>query len=80
VDLIGRVDGMLRAGNFAADPTGETPLSARSTVLRYTLGTSYAFERAFRLKVSVELWQWSDADEEGKKLDVGLHTAFVGTF
>lgn len=80
VDLIGRVDGMLRAGNFAADPTGETLLSARSTVVRYTLGTSYAFERSFRLKMSVELWQWSDADEQGRKLDVGLHTAFVGTF
>jgi hypothetical protein len=80
VDLIGRVDGMLRVGNFAADPTGETPLSARSSVVRYTLGTTYAFERGFRLKTSTELWQFSDADDSGRKIDVGIHVAFVGTY
>jgi hypothetical protein len=80
LDFMARVDGMLRIGNFAADPTGETPLSDRSWVSRYTLGVSYAFERGFRMKLSTELWQFSDADDDGHTLEFGAHVAFVAAF
>ncbi len=80
LDVIARVDGLYRVGNFLTDPTGETPISGRSSILRYTLGTSYAFERGFRFKLSTELWQFSDEDDDGDKLEVGLHAAFVASY
>ncbi len=80
LDLILRVDGMLRIGNYAVDTSGETPITQRSQVVRYTLGTYYAFEHGFRLKASGEVWQFSDADDDGKSIELGVHLAFVGTF
>jgi hypothetical protein len=80
LDLIGRLDGMYRVGNVLQDPTGDTPLRRRSTVFRYTLGTSYAIERGLRLKLSTELWQWTDKDDTGRDADVGVHVGMVGTF
>jgi hypothetical protein len=80
LDMIARVDGLYRVGNFLADPTDETPLARRSSVVRYTLGASYAFERGFRLKLSTELWNFSDADDDGHTLAVGLHAAFVAAY
>jgi hypothetical protein len=80
VDLLARIDGMYRVGNFASDPSGETPLKRRSSVARYTIGGYYAFEHGFRMKLSTELWQFSDEDDDGKRLELGIHTAFVGTF
>ncbi len=80
LDVIARVDGLYRVGNFLKDPTDETPLSLRSSILRYTLGTSYAFERGFRLKLSTELWQFSDADDDGHSLAVGMHASFVAAY
>jgi hypothetical protein len=80
LDLIARVDGLYRIGNFAADPSDETPLRRRSSMVRYTLGTSYAFERGFRLKLSTELWSFSDADDDGHTLAVGMHAAFVAAY
>jgi hypothetical protein len=85
LDLIGRVDGMYRIGNFPASSSvgtgGQAPsLSRRSTVIRYTLGTSWMIERSLRLKLSAELWQFSDRDDETRTQQVGLHSAIVGTF
>jgi hypothetical protein len=80
VDLIARVDGLYRVGNFLGEGDEVVPLARRSSIIRYTLGGSYAFERGFRLKVSTELWQFSDKDEEGHNRDVGVHMAFVGTY
>ncbi len=79
-DLLARVDGLYRVGNFRADPTNETPLGRRSSVLRYTLGASFAIERGFRVKLSTELWQFSDADDDGHTLAVGLHAAVVAAY
>ena len=80
LDVIARVDGLYRFGNFLKDATDETPLSLRSRILRYTLGTSYTFERGFRFKLSTELWQFSDADDDGHSLAVGMHAAFVAAY
>jgi hypothetical protein len=80
VDLLARVDGLYRSGNFPADPEDETPLSRRSYILRYTLGAAYAFDRAFRLKLSTEFWQFSDADDEGESKALSTHLSFVGTY
>jgi hypothetical protein len=80
VDLIARVDGMYRIGNFLTEADDPVPLSHKSTVIRGTLGGSYAFERGFRMKLSTAFWQFSDKDEEGRSRDVSVHTAFVGTY
>ena len=40
LDLIGRVDGMYREGNVLV----ESPLSQKSTVLRYTVGTMFTIK------------------------------------
>jgi hypothetical protein len=78
MDLIVRVDGMHRSGNVLAS---ETMLERRSTVVRYTLGTTHVLEKSLRLKLSSELWQWTDADAvTSRKLDLGFHVAAVGTF
>jgi hypothetical protein len=81
VDMIARVDGLYRVGNFPASPPGgEVPLKRRSSIARYTLGGYYAFEHGFRLKLSTELWQFSDEDDDGRNIEVSTHIAFVGTF
>jgi len=80
LDLMARVDGLYRVGNVVADPEDEVPLRRRSSIVRYTLGASYAFERGFRLKLSTELWNFSDADDDGHTLAVGLHAAFVAAY
>ena len=58
VDLVGRVDGMYREGNvlFAS------ALAGRSTVMRYTLGSLITLEPGLRLKLSSELWDFSDVE------------------
>jgi hypothetical protein len=77
LDLLGRVDGLYRVGNVAAD----SELDRRSAVFRYTLGTAYAIERGLRIKVSTELWDFSDRDPiSGRKLEVSLHTGLAGSF
>lgn len=84
LDVIGRVDGMYRTGNypkFDIDASDQNPsLSLKSGVIRYTLGTSWAIERGLRLKLSAELWQFSDKDDDGHTLEVGIHAGMVGTF
>jgi hypothetical protein len=78
LDLIARVDGIYRIGNFLNDEANEDiPFKRRSSIVRYTIGASYAFERSFRLKLSSELWNFSDADDQGHTYAVGLHGSFV---
>ena len=76
VDIIGRVDGMYREGNVVL----ASPLSKKSTVLRYTLGTMLTIEQGLRAKLSAELWDFSDVDQAGRHTDVTLHAALVGTY
>jgi hypothetical protein len=76
IDLVGRVDGMFRNGNLPV----MSPLSVRSTVLRYTLGAMYALSTGLRAKLSAELWDFSDADTEGRHTELSWHAAFVGTY
>jgi hypothetical protein len=77
LDLIGRVDGMFRVGNVEA----ASQLSRKSSVLRYTIGTAYAIERGLRIKLSTELWQFSDVDPAtGRQLELSMHAALAGSF
>ncbi len=77
LDLVGRVDGMMRIGNVEA----ASALDRRSSVVRYTIGTAYAIERGLRIKLSTELWQFSDRDpSSGRELEVSAHAALAGSF
>jgi len=76
VDLIARVDGLYRKGNVVLD----SPLRRQSAVLRYTLGTTFVIERGLRIKLSTEIWDFSDAGRGGRNADVGIHASMVGTF
>ena len=77
LDLVGRVDGMVRIGNVEA----ASPLTRNASVLRYTLGTPYAIERGLRLKFSTELWQFSTKDaESARKIELSMHAALAGSF
>jgi hypothetical protein len=77
LDLIGRVDGLYRVGNVEA----QSQLSRRSDVFRYTLGMAYAIERGLRLKLSTELWEFSDKDAQtGRKIELSMHAALAGSF
>jgi hypothetical protein len=76
VALLGRLDGMARYGNVLAG----SELSDGSTVIRGTLGGAYTFERGFRVKLSTELWRFSDFDANGHDKAVSIHAAVVGTF
>ena len=86
LDVLGRVDGMYRVGNVSDVPgsgnetPATSPLSYRSSVLRETVALAYALERNFRLKGSVELWQFSYADASGRTTDLGFHFGAVGSF
>jgi hypothetical protein len=77
LDCVVRVDGLARVGNV---PAAVTDLSYRSGVLRETLGLAYAVERNIRLKLSGEVYEWTDRDASGHKNDVAVHAAVVGTF
>jgi hypothetical protein len=76
VDLIARVDGMYRVGNVLAT----SALSRQSSVVRETIGAAYAIERNFRIKLSTELWQFSDADADGRQVELSFHLGAVGSF
>jgi hypothetical protein len=77
VDLIGRVDGLYRVGNVEA----ASELSRKSYVFRYTVGTAWAFEQGIRLKLSTELWEFSDRDAtSGRKLELSAHAGVAGSF
>ena len=77
LDAVARVDGMVRVGNVLVS----NPLSSNASVIRETLGVSYALDRNFRLKGSGELWQFSAASPTtGRTSEVSIHLGFVGTF
>lgn len=77
LDLVGRIDGMLRVGNVES----ASELTRRASVFRYTLGTAYAIERGLRIKFSTELWEFSNRDPlNGRKVELSMHTALAGSF
>jgi hypothetical protein len=76
VDIVARGDGMYRVGNLPA----LSPLSRRSTVMRYTLGTMFTLSAGVRAKLSGEVWDFSDADIEGRHSELTWHAAIVGTY
>jgi hypothetical protein len=87
LDVLGRVDGMYRVGNVSNVPVGSAnetpepnPMTYRSSVLRETLALGYSLERNFRLKGSVELWEFSYADAAGRETELGFHFGAVGSF
>lgn len=76
VSLTGRLDGMARLGNVAAD----SPLQDGSTIGRFTIGSLFTIERGIRLKFSSEFWSFSDDNLRGQDRAVSIHTALVGSF
>lgn len=71
LEVFARVDGMRRFGNLPA----ASPLRRESAVLRYTPGANFVFHRNLRLKLSAEVWDFSDFDD-----DVALHVGVAGNF
>jgi hypothetical protein len=69
IDLIGRWDGLRRQGNVLR--TSE--LRSDSGLLRYTVGTSIKVRGATRLKLSGELYDFSDFPDE-----IAIHLAVTG--
>jgi len=43
-------------------------------------GAAYDIERNFRLKLSLETWQFSYANADNHKSDVSAHVGVVGSF
>ena len=71
LDLVLRFDGLRRFGNVSAS----SPLRRQSTILRYTLAFQFLIDRAFTLKFSGELYDFSDFGDE-----FALTGALVGVF
>jgi hypothetical protein len=85
LSVLGRVDGMYRVGNVSNVTVGSTtpvqsPLTYKSSVLRETLGLGLALERNFRLKGSIEVWQFSYRDAVGRETELSFHLGAVGSF
>lgn len=70
-ELVARFDGMRRLGNVT---TGST-LRSESVVLRYTAGTNLVLQRAWRVKFSVEGYDFSDFQDQ-----LAIHLGVVGAF
>jgi hypothetical protein len=70
IDLIARWDGLRRQGNVLR--TSE--LRSDSALLRYTVGASIKVRGATRLKLSGELYDFSDFPDE-----IAIHLAVTGT-
>ena len=86
-DVLGRVDGLFRVGNVSnvsvgsgGETTVASPLHERAALIRETLALAYAFERNFRLKGSVELWEFNYADSTGRDTELSFHLGAVGSF
>jgi len=87
LDVLARADGMLRIGNVSNAAVGSgteaaaySPLTNQSWVGRETLALAYAIERNFRLKGSVELWEFSYNDLAGRETELSFHLGAVGSF
>jgi hypothetical protein len=76
VALVARADAMYRVGNLPL----LSPLSIRSAVTRYTLGTMFGLSAGLRAKLSGEVWDFSDTDVEGRQTELSWHAAIVGTY
>ena len=66
-----RADGLRRYGNLPST----SPLRRESAVLRYTPGVNFVLHRNLRLKVSSEIWDFSDFSDE-----VAIHLGVAGNF
>jgi hypothetical protein len=75
LDILGRVDGLYRTGNVLVG----SPLTDKASVVRETLGLAYAIERNFRLKGSIEVWEFSYRDA-GRDAELSFHVGAVGSF
>lgn len=71
LEALVRIDGLRRVGNV---PT-TSPLRSESAVLRGTLGVNFVVERGMRIKLSGELWDFSDFQD-----DLALHAGVVANF
>jgi hypothetical protein len=69
VDAILRWDGLRRQGNVVRN----SPLRSDSAVLRYTVGGSVRVAGATRVKLSAELYDFSDFEDE-----IAVHLALAG--
>lgn len=85
--VLGRVDALFRQGNVSEAAVGaggdfvvDSPLTNKATVIRETIGLAYDVERNFRLKLSLETWQFSYADADNHKNDASAHAGVVGSF
>jgi hypothetical protein len=76
LELVGRVDGLRRDGNALIGST----LQLHSRIIRYTAGGVWWLAEGFRLKVSAELWSFSETTAVADRTELGLHLATVGTF
>lgn len=70
-EVLVRFDGMRRLGNVLAS----SALRSESAVLRTTVGVNFVVYQGLRLKLSGELWDFSDFDDE-----VALHAGVVASF
>ena len=70
-DVVLRWDGLRRRGNVV----NTSDLRSDSAVLRYTVGASYALRDALRLKLSAELYDFSDFEDE-----TVVHMGIAGPF
>lgn len=71
LEVLARVDGMRRLGNV----TTTSALRSESAVLRTSLGGNVILDRSLRIKITGELWDFSDFDDE-----VVVHTGVVANF
>lgn len=71
VELVGRVDGMRRQGNVPKTSL----LRSKSAILRYTLGGNLRLTEGWRVKLSTELYDFSDFKDE-----LAIHLGVVGAF
>ncbi|MBX2810374.1 MAG: hypothetical protein KTR25_01130 [Myxococcales bacterium] len=71
LEIFARVDGLRRIGNLATN----SPLRGESAVLRYTNGINLVVHRSLRLKLSTEIWDFSDFRDE-----VVAHVGVAGHF
>jgi hypothetical protein len=71
LELVARFDGLRRLGNVAIN----SPLRKRTGVVRYTAGANIVLDGSVRLKVSAELYDFTDFSDE-LAINAGAVAAF----
>jgi hypothetical protein len=71
IDLIARWDGLRRFGNVVES----SPLRSKSILLRYTAGIAVRVITSVRVKLSAEVYDFSDLPDE-----LAIHTGVAGSF